>query len=54
MICHWCKEQLIYDCSRGWVHQDGSIYKQVLENGELKDDHCVLPAPSDCLTGAGE
>lgn len=39
-ICHWCGEKLKFDKDKGWVHQDGSIYKQ---RPDGKDDHCVLP-----------
>ena len=31
--CMWCGEELKMDSRRGWVHQDGSIYKP--------DGHCV-------------
>jgi len=27
-VCHWCKEPLIFKRGVGWVHQDGSVYKQ--------------------------
>ena len=37
--CVWCNEELIYDSKKGYVHSDGSVYKEV--NG--KSDHCVLP-----------
>ena len=38
--CGHCKEWLIFDKEKGWVHQDGSVYKQ---GPDGKDDHCVLP-----------
>jgi hypothetical protein len=51
-VCVWCGEPLRFERGRGWVHQDGSVYKQRIEKterhpeGELVDDHCVLPRRS--------
>jgi ribosomal protein L24E len=28
MKCLYCGEELIWDRGKGWVHQDGEIYKQ--------------------------
>jgi hypothetical protein len=39
-ICGRCGEELIFDEKKGWVHQDGEVYKK---RGDGKDDHCVLP-----------
>ncbi|MEM4188802.1 MAG: hypothetical protein QXN56_06650 [Candidatus Hadarchaeum sp.] len=42
--CRWCEEELKFDPERGYVHQDGSIYKQkTLPGGRTVDDHCALP-----------
>jgi len=27
MKCHWCGEELWFDKVKGWVHQNGKIYK---------------------------
>ena len=45
--CLWCGERLrrnIFKSYNGWVHQNGSIYKTFVgANGQVLDDHCVLP-----------
>lgn len=42
--CRWCGEELKFDPRKGYVHQDGSVYKQkILPDGREVDDHCVLP-----------
>ena len=44
MYCLWCAEELRYEVGKGWVHQDGSIYKTYVgADGVERDDHCVLP-----------
>lgn len=43
VYCAWCGEELKFVNGKGWIHQDGSIYKQGVDG---KDDHCVLPKRS--------
>ena len=39
-VCVWCGERLHFDLKKGWVHQDGQLYKKRLDGS---DDHCALP-----------
>jgi hypothetical protein len=39
-ICVWCNEPLKFDKEKGWVHQDGEVYKG---NPDGTDNHCALP-----------
>lgn len=49
MKCVWCGEELKFDKKKGWVHQDGEIYKQ---RPDGRDDHCVLPEAEQFTTSA--
>ena len=51
MKCLWCGEFLQFEAGRGWLHLDGQLYKTFVgEDGETRDDHCVIPIPDDALT----
>lgn len=43
--CVWCGEELRFDPKKGYVHEDGNLYKQRIDpkTGKLVDDHCALP-----------
>lgn len=39
-ICVRCGERLHFDPDKGWVHEDGQVYKK---RPDGSDDHCALP-----------
>lgn len=55
--CHWCGEPLVFVRGKGWVHEDGQLYRgacfcrdrdpphRSLREGcpTWRDDHCALP-----------
>lgn len=42
--CVWCREPLRFQPGRGYVHQDGALYRTRLDpDGVERDDHCALP-----------
>lgn len=42
--CVWCREPLRFVSGRGYVHQDGALYRTRLDaDGVERDDHCALP-----------
>ena len=43
--CLYCGEELRFERGRGYVHQDGSLYKQRQDprTGDMVDDHVATP-----------
>jgi len=53
-ICNWCKEPLKFIKGKGWVHQDGKLYKTKIVNGVEVDDHCALAVPESTEKDGGK
>jgi len=43
MRCLYCGEELKFVEGKGWVHQNGKLYKTKIVNGQEVDDHCARP-----------
>lgn len=51
MKCLWCGERLKFVAGKGWLHQDGQVYKTFVgPDGVQRDDHCAFSIPDDAPT----
>jgi len=42
--CLWCAEPLKFVVGKGWLHEDGELYKTFVgADGKVRDDHCAFP-----------
>lgn len=45
-VCHWCREPLRWEPSRGWVHQEGGTCK--MKCPDCGWEGAPYPSPAQC------